>query len=328
MKNCYPSEGVVDFGNIFLTSQPKYGIKIFAVVDSRTFYTSDMEIYAGIQPEGQFRSSNRPIDIVKRLMQPLYKTGRNLTTNNWYTSYPLAKDLLNEKITLVGTLRKDKREIPEEFTVAKGREVNSSVFGFQKDITAVSYIPKKGKCVVLLSSMHNDDAIDTETGNKKKKPEIISFYNLTKGAVDVVDEIEANYSAARITNRWPMVIFYSILNIAAINARIILHSTKTPPLQHRSRRLFLKDLALGHIKNFIDRRSQQENLPKECRKRCLNACNNEKDENESASKKKAQKSRGRCYICPRNKDKKSSTACVTCEKVCAKNTHLVYVKTA
>ena len=34
--------------------------------------------------------------------------------------------------------------------------------------------------------MHNDDKIDPATGDDKK-PEIITFYNSTKGGVDVVD---------------------------------------------------------------------------------------------------------------------------------------------
>lgn len=54
--------------------------------------------------------------------------------------------------------------------------------------------------------MHHDDAIDSQTG-EYKKPEIVTFYNLTKGAVDVVDEMSAAYSTARVSKRWPMVIF-------------------------------------------------------------------------------------------------------------------------
>lgn len=81
-------------------------------------------------------------------------SGRNLTTDNWYTSILLANDLLKEKITLVGTLRKNKREIPNEFLLntAKNREVNSSIFRFQNDLALVSYKPKPNKVVLLLAS--------------------------------------------------------------------------------------------------------------------------------------------------------------------------------
>lgn len=84
----------------------KYGLKLFALVDARTYYTYNMEIYAGQQPEGCFKVDNSPSSIVKRLCTPLYGSGRNVTMDNWYTSYPLAKELLSKKLTVVGTLKK------------------------------------------------------------------------------------------------------------------------------------------------------------------------------------------------------------------------------
>lgn len=77
----------------------------------------------------------------------------------------------------------------------------------------------------MLSIMHNDDAIDTSTG-VAQKPEMITFYNLTKGSVDVMGEM--SYSTGRISNRWPLVIIFSILNTAATNGRFLLLSTNKP----------------------------------------------------------------------------------------------------
>lgn len=139
-------------------------------------------------------------------------------------------------------MRKNKKEIPPIFLISRNRKVYSSMYGFQKETTIVSYTPKKKRNVVLLSTMHNDDAIDPSTG-ELKKPEIITFYNLTKGAVDVVDEMSATYSTARKSNRWPLVIFFAWLNVAAVNARILLLSTKkTPTQKNQTRRSFLKCL--------------------------------------------------------------------------------------
>ena len=59
---------------------------------------------------------------------------------------------------------------------------------FTEDLTIVSYIPKPRKCVILISSMHADDAIDLTTG-EKKKPEINIFYNKAKGGVDTLDQL-------------------------------------------------------------------------------------------------------------------------------------------
>ncbi|KFM67616.1 PiggyBac transposable element-derived protein 4, partial [Stegodyphus mimosarum] len=231
----------------------KYGIKIFALVDSKVFYTWNMEIYAGKQLNGPFKIDCSSKAIVMRLMTPLFNSGRNLTTDSWYTGYELAQELLKNKITMVGTLRQNKREIPPEYLVKKA--LYSSVFGFQKETTILSYSAKKNKNVVVLSTMHTDDKIE-ETTMELKKPDIITFYNLTKGAVDVVDEMAAAYTTARISNRWPMVILFSLLNVTAINARILLMFIKNPPTQFKNRRFFLKTLGLVLSEQHRNRKPQ------------------------------------------------------------------------
>lgn len=68
--------------------------------------------------------------------------------------------------------------------------------------------------------MHRDDYIDPDSGDLKK-PEVITFFNLTKGGVDVVNRLKSEYSKTRISNRWPFTIFCSLLNIGASNTQII-----------------------------------------------------------------------------------------------------------
>jgi len=60
----------------------------------------------------------------------MYGTGRGVTKDNFFTSCELANFLLTKNMTLVGTLRKNKPEIPSLFLSGKQREVFSSIFGF------------------------------------------------------------------------------------------------------------------------------------------------------------------------------------------------------
>lgn len=90
-------------------------------------------------------------------------------------------------LTMVGTFRRDAKRIPSQF-IAKNREICSSLFGFNKDMTIVSYIPKKNKCVILSATMHHDDKLD-DTTKERRKPETITFYNKTKGGVDTSDKM-------------------------------------------------------------------------------------------------------------------------------------------
>jgi hypothetical protein len=79
------------------------------------------------------------------LLKPLYGSSRNVTIDNFFTSVPLAKELQTKNLTLIGTLRKNKPEIPIEFQSNKNREVGSSLFTFQDDLTLVSFVSKQNK---------------------------------------------------------------------------------------------------------------------------------------------------------------------------------------
>ncbi|XP_025192177.1 piggyBac transposable element-derived protein 4-like [Melanaphis sacchari] len=122
----------------------KYGLKYYALCDSKTFYTYSFELYCGKQLDGPYgNNSNKPTDIVKRLVEPIKNSNRNVTTDNYYTSYSLAENLLQVGLTLVGTMKRNKREIPPEFISEKNRQVGSSLSGFQNDMSLTSYVTKK-----------------------------------------------------------------------------------------------------------------------------------------------------------------------------------------
>lgn len=90
------------------------------------------------------------------------------------------------KMALVGTIRKNKPELPPQLLDTRQRALLSSLFAFTKTHTAVSYVPKRGKNVLLLSTKHREPAVsDTE----KKKPVIIIDYNRCKGGVDNLDKV-------------------------------------------------------------------------------------------------------------------------------------------
>lgn len=266
----------------YIPSKPKkYGIKIYALCDAKMYYTANLEVYVGKQPEGPFSTNNSALSVVERLCEPIQGTGRNLTTDNWFTSLELAESLLKKKITLVGTIRKNKRCLPVEFTNNKSRPVGSSLFGFSKNCTLVSYIPKRNKNVLLISTKHYDDStgIDDATG----KPIIITDYNSTKGGVDTVDQLCANYNCARNSRRWQIVIFYSLLNISAINAEVIFHTNN--PEDKTLRRHFLEKLSFALMESHLKARAYVENIPRTTRERIFEICNLERHNPQSASNK-------------------------------------------
>lgn len=301
-------------GVVYMPSKPtKYGIKHFALVDSATYYLHKFEVYVGVQPDGPFKLPSNTESLVKRLVETISGTGRNVTMDNWFTSVPLAESLLHEHtLTMVGTLRKNKAEIPKCFLPEKSREVTSSLFGFQKDMTLCSYVQKPKKAVLLLSTMHHDDNVEGD----KRKPEIIHFYNKTKGGVDTNDQMCASYNVGRRTKRWPMVIFFHLFNITGINSYVIYKSKIDSNI---SRRVFLKRLAVDLVKPYQISRASLPTLPRPLKKR-LKILHESQDQ-ESVSREGRSSSYKRCHICPRTKDRKTKTECSKCHKhVC--NDHM------
>lgn len=98
--------GRCNFKQYIPSKSNKYGIKIFALVDSKMFYTKT-EVYVGQQPEGPYRVSNSSSDIVERLSISIHGSARNITIDNWFRTVQLVSDMLhNHKITVVGTITK------------------------------------------------------------------------------------------------------------------------------------------------------------------------------------------------------------------------------
>ncbi|XP_050300607.1 piggyBac transposable element-derived protein 1-like [Anthonomus grandis grandis] len=170
---------------VYMKSKPdKYGLKIWAMADSKNSYSINLQVYLGKinnKPE-----KNQGERVLLDLVEPL-GTGYGVTSDNFFTSLPLADKLAEKKLTLCGTLRKNKSYIPNELQPKLFRTESSSMFAFTKEHTIVSYTPSKGKAVILLSTQHHDDTVADE--KYKNKPHIILHYNDTKGAVDTTDKM-------------------------------------------------------------------------------------------------------------------------------------------
>lgn len=93
----------------YIPSKPnKYGLKILAICDAKMFYIGTMEVYVGQQPDGPYKKSNKPSDVVLSLSENISRSGRNLTMDTWFTSVQLVMTLLKEhNITVLGTIRKN-----------------------------------------------------------------------------------------------------------------------------------------------------------------------------------------------------------------------------
>lgn len=156
--------------------------------------------------------------------------------------------------------------------------------------------------------MHHDAAIDPSTGDEKK-PVIITTYNETKYGVDILDKMCRQYDVARNTKRWPLVIFFHMMNVAGVNALNIFRDNKNNTMI--CRRDYLKDLAFQLVKPAIQRRISIETIPREIRRRGRLLL---QIEEEAAPPVRPETEKGRCYLCGRARNKTSRKFCSKCYK--------------
>ena len=66
------------------------------------------------------------------------------------------------------------------------------------------------------------------TNDQRKKPQIHSMYDHTKGGVDVVDLLSTSHSTRIKSKRWPINAFAFILDTCRTNAKTILQDNDKP----------------------------------------------------------------------------------------------------
>ena len=291
----FPTKARCRFTQYMPNKPNKFGIKFWLASDVKSKYVVNAFPYLGKDavrlsvPLGEF--------VVLKLMEPYIGCGRTMTTDNFFTSLSLARKLITKRTSLVGTIRQNKRELPK---LAKSKKNNmprfSTIVYKTENCTLTIYKSKPNKKVLLLSSKHKSVKIEKDS---KRLPETVVFYNNTKFGVDMTDQMARKYTVKAGSRRWPLQVFYNILDLAGINAWILYKETTG---ENISRKDFLFQLAeelAGDYKHLTGRSSVEAEE--------ISSCTPSQNQTHISMKRK------RCQIayCTNNKTK---NICDTCKK--------------
>jgi len=169
--------------------------------------------------------------------------------------------------------------------------------------------------------MHHTADIIADNDNK---PEIIMFYNDTKGGVDGLDQLVHSYMCKRKTNRWPFAMFLNCLDVAGVAAFVIWMS-KYPEWElskKHKRRLFLKSVAESLIEPQVQRRASLPGLHSSMRTAiglagfhvAPPAPGRAAGGGAVAAAVPPTAQRARCYMCPTHPGRKQKQTCDRCKK--------------
>ena len=196
---------------------------------------------------------------------------------------------------------------------SRTREEKSSIFGFSNQLTLVSYVPKRNKAVILLSTMHHDKKI---AEGDDKKPDIIIHYNETKSGVDNLDHLVRLYTSKRATRRWPLALFMNMLDVAGVAAYVLWVKQMPDWNQGKNNRRHLFLMKLGELLILPQQQRRIEN-PRALQvgpKLALQLLGFNLNPGPAAIAVTGVQ--GRCHVCPRSKDRKVRTRCIICQKFC------------
>lgn len=270
----------------------KSGIKMILLVDTSTFYISNLDIitdpYFGAE------------EMTKKLVQHLAGTGISIVMDSWFTSLTLMEQLRNEyQLFTIAALNPANDWIPPLF-LSQYRKCRTFMSGFlDHDISLTSYVNSDLKAINIITNeprFYRKGHVNQTT--------VVSVYKKNQSAVEVIDVVMNYYTTMQHTNDWTLSLFFTLLNIASVNAQVLWSSQNTNVAQ---RRTFLKDLALSLLVPEEQPPISTNNLRDVC----------EKGENLSLLQEIVHpyyKNRRRCRICVKTtkRDRRTKQFCLKC----------------
>ena len=125
----------------------------------------------------------------------------NITCDNFFTLLPVAKKLARNKISIVGTIKKNRRELSSQMTQPLSNKIYHSRFMWhiRSNVLFVNYQAKRNASVCLFSTIHSSPDVDNDS--RKQKPNVILVYNKNKVGVDCFDQMTRLYTTRSASRR-------------------------------------------------------------------------------------------------------------------------------
>ena len=255
-KTLYPHRGRIRFKQDSPSKPAKYGLLYRLVCDATVPYTYFSLPYAGV-PEvlDKKKSSNYVTGtdeytkcLVNGFSTIANMSGCNVSMDRYFSSVALAQWCSERNITIVGTMGLNRKGIPAEIKKTDKHDERSAFYahGQDGDLMLVSYVDKMksgNKNIVVLTSMHDNARV---TKDEKRKPQVHTLYDHTKGGVDVVDLVSSNCSTRIKSKRCPLNSLAFILDTARTIANTILKENNVKMSTHEFRYQLFKSSVPTH----------------------------------------------------------------------------------
>lgn len=208
----------------FMRDKPiKRGFKIWMLCDS-SGYNLKFDIYTG---RGDDQSGKGLASrVVLNLVQNFTQKNHSLYIDNFFNGYELLLTLKNHKIFACGTVRPQRKYLPN---LLDDKKLKRGEYDWKRSEDGITMFKwKDKKAVNFLSNFH--DPNQTLTVQRKEKdgsisdipcPQILSDYNSNMNFVDNFDRLKNDYQIDRKSKKWYLRLFFHFLDAAITNSFII-----------------------------------------------------------------------------------------------------------
>ena len=175
--------------------------------------------------EGEFGLGG---NVVKRLTRNI--TGRNHTIycDNFFTSAPLFKDLLKDKIYACGTYKHNRKCYPKRLKYhAKSGLKNRGEYRYAQNGNLLVSLWQDTKTVSCLSTNQSPSEVSVRRRQRNGRrvevpcPLPIQIYNRFMGGVDKNDQLRGYYSVRTKSRKSYKYLFWFLFDVAVVNSFIL-----------------------------------------------------------------------------------------------------------
>ena len=226
----------------YMPSKPtKYGIKVFTLADSTQGYIMKCLVYTGGDTLDEADLSHsmlpQPARIVLHLLEPYIGKGHTVYTDRYYSSLPLAMELQQCNTSFIGTMMKNRIDLPDAIRSPSFRLGNDEIMAFRCDhLLAVGWraVQKKKPFIIIgtESSAKPTTVRAVATGRTAIKPHIVDEYNKSMNGVDKADQYTVYYSFIRRSRKWWRKLFFWLFEVTLVNSYILYKTTVSHPSSH------------------------------------------------------------------------------------------------
>lgn len=236
-----PCKHHLSFKQYIPLKRARFGVKFFVMCESKSGYIVKTILYTGKDTEKNTSSEKQSVttSIVLKICEDLLYQGYCLIMDNYYNSPELYDILLSKRTDAYGTLRKDRKGLPGNFSKIKLKK-DQAVCWEKEGLLVMKWHDKK--VVSLISTCHDASfqEVTPKHGEKKLKPSIVLDYNKTMGGVDRADQQMSSYTVMRNQQRkYYKKIFRHLLDQAFFNAYVLYTKYKCNNCEHLTFRVQL-----------------------------------------------------------------------------------------